>query len=369
MSWGAVGASAVNLIGGELLGGDEGGGGTTTVQSSRAQPFRVGGGLFTANFGAGQGRGFIGDRGAVQRARRRRERRRGGGGGGRTIPPGFVQVDSGQIVPQNSRPANQLNIIARAGQTARGSGGGGGGGGGGRGKQGLQLGFDPRLEAIIGQSLGGASQFFDRAINNQTADLAGQLGFDFLSNVQPGVFLDIAQNQFDLVSPILQQGFDEGNLDFEARQLAQGRLGSTAGQRDANARFDSQNDALRLLLADSLQQGLSTQAQQVALGTQLSQFDPALRGLFGQLGANFVNTPLAIQDAALRNAALGGSLAGANTSGVVSQNNPSLGQQLGAGLINSGIEGLTGALQGIDFTSGDPGGAPNRGTGITGGGR
>ena len=364
MSWGQVGAGVASAFAGNALGGGGGGSSSTTIQQSRAQPFRVGGGLFTANFGAGLGRGTLGVPGST-----RRQRRRGGGGGGRTIPPGFVQVDSGAIVPQNSRPANQLNIIARAGQRAR-DGSGGGGGGGSR-KMGLQLGFDPRVEAIMGQGLFNAGTFLDQAANSEAADIARSLGVDFLNQVGATDPLAVAQNQFDLISPLLQSQFDEQNLDFENRLFAQGRLGSTEGARDINAIRDSQNDARRALLADSFQQGLAAQAHVANLGTSFAQLDPQLRGLFTNLASNSANIPLAFQNAALQQAQLGGALAGAQTSGTLSSPGQSITNQIGAGLVNSGVNQLNTGLNNVftNFANRDPGGAPNRGTGITGGGR
>jgi hypothetical protein len=289
---GPIGASLVASGAGGLLGGGAGGGTNTITQQSVANPFTAQGSLFNTSFGP-------------------------------TSQPG-VNTGGGTL-------GNLTNQVRE-----------------GQGPLGLNLGIsDPTLQGISQQGLFGAQDFFNQAQNNPNAALAGQLGGGFLE--QLGTFnpLDVAQNQFGLLSPILNEQFTQDRLSQENRQFAQGRLGSTGGAQDVNALLDSQNDARRKLLFESFGQGQQAQNQLFNLGSGLSQLDPQLRGLFGGLGTNFLNVPLSIQQAGLNQAQIAGSLAGANTSGTLTNPGQSFSQQIGAGLINSGVSGLTSGLEGL----------------------
>jgi len=232
--------------------------------------------------------------------------------------------------------------------------GGGGAGGGNVGRGSNAGGFaldlaitDPQLLEAQNLGLFGGNAALQAALDSPTAALAGDLGLQFMNQVGSTNPMDIAQSQFDLLNPILQQQQQEDFLGQEARLRSQGRLGSTgslSGQAQQNALFDAQNDAERQLLFDSLGQGLATQAQNASLGAMFSQLDPTIRGQFQGLGTNFLNIPLTLQDAMLRQAQVGGGLAGATNTGNLTQPGFNAQQAIGAGLLNSGIQGLTGSL-------------------------
>jgi len=227
-----------------------------------------------------------------------------------------------------------------------------GGGNVGRGSNAGGFGFDLAItdpQLLEAQNLGlfGGNAALQAALDSPTAALAGDLGLQFMNQVGSTNPMDIAQSQFDLLNPILQQQQQEDFLGQEARLRSQGRLGSTgslSGQSQQNALFDSQNDAERKLLFDSLGQGLAIQAQNASLGSMFSQLDPSIRGQFQGLGTNFLNIPLTLQDAMLRQAQVGGGLAGATNTGSLTQPGFNARQAAGAGLLNSGIEGLTDSL-------------------------
>lgn len=196
-------------------------------------------------------------------------------------------------------------------------------------------------------SLDQAGLFSGMAQNNQTADLASQLGLDFLNQVRSTSPFDVAQNQFDLMSPLLNNQFNQDNLDLESRLFAQGRLGGTGGSNQQNALFDSQNDSRRQLLFDSLSQGLATQQQNANLGIAFGQLDPQLRGLFQGLGTNSLNNALNINQAGLNQFSTLATAAGGGSTGGGGIN---AGQAIGAGLLNSGVNGLTGLFNGTNQT-------------------
>ena len=190
------------------------------------------------------------------------------------------------------------------------------------------------------QQLGGASFFGDLAQNNQGADLAGQLGLDFLGNLGAADPLAIAQQQFGLLNPILQKQQEEDRLRQESRLFAQGQLGGTPGSSRQNALFDSQADATQKLLFESLGQGLAAQRQQADIGSNLLQLDPTIRGLFQNLSTSNLGNVLGIDQAALNRL-----LAGAQVEGTGSAQGGGGGgggalQQIGTGLLASGAEGI-----------------------------
>jgi hypothetical protein len=207
----------------------------------------------------------------------------------------------------------------------------------------LQMSLDPQLQQLQQSGLFGAQQFMNQAQTNPNAALAGQLGEGFLG--QLGTFnpMDVAQQQFGLLNPMLQEQFTQDRLGQESRQFAQGRLGSTGGAQDVQAMLGAQEDARRNLLFESYGQGLQGQQHLFNLGSGLSQLDPQLRGLFGNLANQALNVPLSLQQAGLNQAQIAGGLAG----GAQFQPQQSMGQALGAGLINSGVQGLTGMAQGL----------------------
>ena len=138
----------------------------------------------------------------------------------------------------------------------------------------MQLGATGALGDLQAQLFGNAGLFGGMATDNPAADFAGQQGMNLLNQASGfgvdgrfaggslfdpgGAFsgfnpfqhagfspMDVAQQQFGLLNPLLQDQFDENNLAAENRLFAQGRLGSTSGSNQFNAQLDAQ-DALDL---------------------------------------------------------------------------------------------------------------------------
>ena len=198
------------------------------------------------------------------------------------------------------------------------------------------------------QQLSHAGLFGDMAVNNATADMAGQMGQDFLGNLGAYDPMQIAQMQFDQFNPILQDQNNQDFLDMENRLFAQGRLdqnGVGGGNGQMNALFDAQQDGQRKLLFDSFGQGLAAQNQQFNLGSSLAQLDPQLRGLFQSLGTQGMNNVLSIDQQGLnRYSAFAGGSQGSQAASTPGFNPVGA---IGAGLLNSGANGLTNAMNGL----------------------
>lgn len=210
----------------------------------------------------------------------------------------------------------------------------------------IDLGMSPELQALSQMGIDGSGMFLDRAQGQ--GGIAGQaegLSQDFLSQLGVTDPMQVAQNQFDLLNPILQ---DQQNQDFlgqESRLFAQGRLGGAgqlSGQAQQNALFDAQNDAERKLLFDSLNQGLATQQHQFNLGSGLAGLGQSQRTSDFNLGSGFLNIPLSLQQALLNQATTSANLAGTRqvgqTSGVGGLNPI---QTVGAGLLNTGVNSVS----------------------------
>lgn len=202
-----------------------------------------------------------------------------------------------------------------------------------------------------------AREFNALARTNVGADQARQLGQDFLGGLDQFSPEAIAEQQFNLLFPILQKQFEEDRLGLESRQFGQGRLGSTGGARDFNALLDQQGDQSQKFLFDSFQQGLAAQQQQANLGSQMLQLDPTLRGLFQNLGTGALNQGLGVQNTATN---LFQAMSGAAGGGVggFAPTQVSPGQAFGAGLVNSGIRGMTSGINQL-FGPQDPFAAGN----------
>ena len=189
-----------------------------------------------------------------------------------------------------------------------------------------------------------ADMFNEMARNNEGADLARSMGMDFLGNMGAFDPAEIAQMQFDILDPILAERQQDDVLNMEQRQFAQGRLGSTGGANDFGAMYDSHEDARRKLLSDSFGQGLAAQNQQFSLGTGLLQLDPTLRGLFQNLGGNSLTGGLNIQTSAND---VFSAMSGAGGGGVSSGGGMNPMSSIGAGLMNSGVNGLANSAAGL----------------------
>ncbi len=207
------------------------------------------------------------------------------------------------------------------------------------------------LNSIQTTNLNDARSFFRNVRSNEDASLANELGGEFLAGINAFDPMQVAQMQFDQFNPILQDQFDEDRLNMEERLFSQGRLGSTRGANDFNALLDSQEDSRRKLLFDSFGQGLAAQNQQFNMAQGLLALDPTLRGLFQGLGNNSLRSALDVQNAGLNQLAVGAGLTGGSSGGANTGIN--IGQQVGAGLLNSGVNGLTQGLDGLFQSSTD----------------
>ena len=213
-----------------------------------------------------------------------------------------------------------------------------------KGQDRLKLGLTGGLKSIQDAQIAEALAMVGIVPKNAT--IAGNLATDFLGGLEADP-LRVAENQYNLLAPILQQQQQDDFLDLESRLFGQGRLGSTGGARDLNALFDSQQDADRALLFDSLNQGLASQQQNANIGMALAQMEPQLTGLFRGLGSASLTDALNIQDSALNNysilAAAQGAGSGASAPG---RGGVGFGDLLLGGLASAGLSAGTNALFG-----------------------
>lgn len=212
--------------------------------------------------------------------------------------------------------------------------------------------LSPELQALNDASLAGSGLFLNRAQGD--TGIAGQaegLSADFLAQLGITDPMQIAQSQFDLINPMLQENQERDRLSQENRLFAQGRLGSTGGANDVNALFDSQADAERKLLFDSLNQGLASQSHLFNLGSGLAGLGQGQRTSDFNLGQGMLGIPLELQRAMMAQAQGAAGLSGNVQTGATGGGggfNPL--QTAGAGFLNTGINSVS---QGIgDIFSG-----------------
>lgn len=200
----------------------------------------------------------------------------------------------------------------------------------------LDVGMNPQLQAIQEQLMGQAGMFagMNSPFTNQLNTLAG--GFFDQLKTDP---MEIAKHQFGLMSPILDDRFNDQFLDRESRQFAQGRLGSTGGAQEMEGLQRAQEDAQRQLLWDSLGQGLNVQNQNANMGLALAQASPQLQGMFSNLASNPLNNIFNMQNQGLNLAQTGGNLSGSTATTNLGGYSGS--QRFGQGLMSAGLEGLT----------------------------
>jgi hypothetical protein len=208
----------------------------------------------------------------------------------------------------------------------------------------LSAGASGALLDLQGGLFGSSGNFLSMAENNSAADLAGQMGMDFLSSLGAFSPEEIMELQFNILNPLLSEQQEQDRLALEGRLFSQGRLGGTGGNLEFGTLLDSQEDSRRKLLADSLGLGLASQAQQFNIGSGLLQLDPALRSMFMGLSSEALTGGLNIQNTA---SGLFSSLAAAQGGGGSAVSPLSPGAALGAGLVNSGIGGITTGLEGL----------------------
>lgn len=178
--------------------------------------------------------------------------------------------------------------------------------------------FGAALGGLSGGGFNGVGSFLDSAKNNPNAALASDLAGGFLGELGTFDPMEVAQSQFDLMSPMLQSAFEDRRLGLEGRQFNQGRLGSTGGAQEMEGLFNSENDAIRQLLFDSYGQGMQGQQHLFNMGSGLATLDPQIRGMFGNLWTG-TRTPQ-------------------GTSPI---------QSLGAGMVNSGVGSITKGVNGL----------------------
>jgi hypothetical protein len=110
--------------------------------------------------------------------------------------------------------------------------------------------------------------------------------------------------------------------------------------------MDSQRDAERKLLFDSFGQGMQAQQGQINNASALMQLDPQLRGLFQNLGSGALGQSLDINNQGLNRFNAFAAARGGN-SNTTSSGGPSALNQVGNGLVNSGVGALTNSIGGL----------------------
>jgi len=210
--------------------------------------------------------------------------------------------------------------------------------------------MDPRLAGIQGQGLDMAGLFNNQAMNNQNAQMFGNLGGQFgmqLGNTDP---LQLQSQLYNQQASILQPQFDKQLLDQENRQFSQGTFGSTVGANQTQALLDSQNTSFGKLLSNSFQQSQMQQQQTAGLSGMFAGLDPQLRQQFQNLGTGGINQSLGIQGAGEQALQTAGQLTSSNTGGT--PDSMSATQQVGAGILTAGVGGLTQGIEGLFSPSG-----------------
>ena len=198
----------------------------------------------------------------------------------------------------------------------------------------------------------------DQLINSSTglfgqsgnADIAGNLGAQFLNNVGSTDPLELQRALFSQISPQLIDQQQQDFLGLEGRLFGQGRLGSTGGSRDLGTLFSEQEDARQRLLFDTFGQAQAAQNQQTNLGMALSQLDPQLRGLFSGIGNEQLAAALGIQQAADANFRTGAQIGGASRIAELNSGGADVSglfPQIGSGLMASGIDQIGSGVNNI----------------------
>ncbi len=210
----------------------------------------------------------------------------------------------------------------------------------------VQMQMNPQMQALQGQGFDMATMFNNQAMNNPNAAQAGQLGGDFMSQLQNMDPMAMQNAMFQQQAAMLQPGFDKQLFDQESRQFKMGTFNSSGGADQRQATLDSQNSAFGQLMANSFQQAQSAQAQTANMAGQFSQLDPQLRGLFQQMGTGGLNQGLNINASQLDTMNMGQGMASSNV-GATAAPGPSLLNSFGNGLLTQGAGGLGDALGGL----------------------
>ena len=209
---------------------------------------------------------------------------------------------------------------------------------------------DGNINLGLGDQMQGAQQGLMGQYGQQVGQTApqaqqmSQLGTDFLGSMGAYNPQQIAQQQYNLLSPQLLQQQQQGMLDMESRQFAQGRLGSTGGAQDFGEMQQANMFANNQLMSNAFAQGMQGQQQQASLGQQFSQGAPQLQGLYNQLPASLLAQLGGIQGQGINLLEIGGGLNQVAGQGMP---NYSLTEQMGQGLIQSGVEQFGQGVEGL----------------------
>ena len=167
------------------------------------------------------------------------------------------------------------------------------------------------LQDLQAQGIQNAGLFNQQALASPNALLAGQQGGQFLGGLQQDPFA-VQQQLFDQQNQLLLPQQEQARLAQESRLFSQGRLGSVgslSGQAEIESLGRTQNAQTQGLFNQSFGQAQQQQLQQANIGAQLSQLDPQIRGLFGNLGQQSLGNVLGIEQQGLNTAQVGGQLA------------------------------------------------------------
>lgn len=176
-----------------------------------------------------------------------------------------------------------------------------------------------------------------------------QLGQGFLGQVGAFDPFAAAETQFNRLEAILAPGREQQRQAQESRLYSQGRLGSTGGGLEQQAFQQAIENQRAMNLVNALGQAQDIQGNLINYGTTLSNMpislqDQALSNLIGVQGAGLQQ---------LRGGAFGG---GVQTT---QQAYPTLGQQVGTGLLMGGMDmfgqGLGGMFNPSPATGTSPG--------------
>jgi hypothetical protein len=202
--------------------------------------------------------------------------------------------------------------------------------------QNVTLDTDDRLTAIQNSLLSGATG--NQQLFNNANSMFAQSGTDIAQSGQQQLGLgqsllgrasaldtgQVAREQFDKQSALLEPGFQRQRTGLENRLFAQGRLGSSGGAGAQRALSEAQGQTLAGVSANALGQGLAAQNQMFNQGQGLIQqgrsgvgsgaglFNQQIGNLSSQqaltLGA--IQGAQGIDQAAMQAATLGGQLGG-----------------------------------------------------------
>lgn len=211
--------------------------------------------------------------------------------------------------------------------------------------------LDPRLGQLQGQGFDQSNQFGNLALGNQGSQTAFNLGQGFAGQLSQTDPLSLQNTLFQQQAGLLRPGFEQDTLNLESRLFSQGRLGSTGGALQQQGLQDSQNTAFGQLLANSFQQSQGQQAQTAGLAQNFLQLDPQLSGMFQNLGTQGLNNGLNIQNSANNTLFGAGTLARSSqeessSTGPIADTVSPL-SAFGGGLLTSGVQNLTGQIEGL----------------------